>query len=82
MDFHVVKNYISHSHSANGGLELVLVKHKPATKAIKKLLVAPGESEPPSPKSFGVECNANTLSSAVWPSNGLGCHAHPGITRA
>ena len=82
MDFHIVKNYISHSHSANGGLELVLVKHKSATKAIKNLLVAPGGSEPPSPKSFVIECNANTLSSAVWPSNGLGCHAHPGITRA
>lgn len=39
MDFHIVKNYISHSHSANGGLELVLVKHKSATKAIKNLLV-------------------------------------------
>jgi hypothetical protein len=54
MDAYVIKINLSHSHSINCGLELLTTKHKSATEAIKKLLVAPGESETPNPKVLGL----------------------------
>jgi hypothetical protein len=38
MDFDGVTNYPNHSRFSHGGLNLMAVKHKPATNAIKKIV--------------------------------------------